>query len=334
MELPSTSAAALLPLAAGLLIGLPASLAGLWLGRRLELVDSLQRDPDGRPIPRAGGVAILLTWLAVSAPQLQAQTAWVLGLSAAAWAMGLHDDFTKSSPRLRLAILVGLSLTAAALGIRIEAVVIPGSGAPLALGVLAIPLSAAWILGTTVAFDFIDGLDGLASGLVLLACGGLLLIGGDASELALVAGLAGATAAFHTVNHPPARAYMGDNGSNMLGFALGSLSLLICTEASGAFLAAPALLLIAVPVLDATLTLARRAGSTKSVFSSDTGHIHHRLLLGGHSTRQALSLLLLAAASCAAAGVALATRAESGVTLLLWAAVAASLGYLLWEVRR
>ena len=305
------------------LVALPAVRAwAAWPG----LVDPIERDAWGRPLPRSGGVAIALGWsvacLVGGGDELRPLV--LLGLGA--FAIGLHNDLVRSSPKLRLGLLAALSVAVAAVGFRVETVQLAGVGS-LPLGVLAVPLSAAWILGTTVAFDLIDGLDGLAGSLAVIAGLGLMMIDGG-SGAAAAAALVGATAAFLLFNRPPASIYMGDNGSNLLGFVIGVGSL-AALDGEGGFGLLPALLLVAVPVLDAaTATLRRfRRGD---LFGADLEHLHHRLRSSGRSPLEALGRVGTVAAGCATVAVLL-TEVDAATVLLPLAA--AGLGWLLWEAR-
>ena len=306
------------------LVALPlARAAAPWPG----LVDAGARDRAGRPLPRSGGVAIALGWAIAYLLASDGELRVLVVLGLAAWAIGLHDDLVKSSPRLRLALLSLLALAAAIAGLRVDAVVLPWLGT-VALGALAIPLSAAWILGATVAFDVIDGLDGLAGGLALVAGLGLMLLGGGGAGACAAGAMVGACGAFLLFNRPPASLYMGDNGSNLVGFVVGA-SLLIGLDSDEGFGVLPAGLLIAVPILDAGIAVFRRA-TGGDLFAADQEHLHHRLLSSGRSPMQALTLLLIVAAGCATIAVAQVHVAAGAVLLPL---AVAALGWLLWEAR-
>jgi UDP-GlcNAc:undecaprenyl-phosphate GlcNAc-1-phosphate transferase len=268
------------------------------LGRGV-LVDRGRKDADGRAMPRSGGMGIALAWaIAILATTGDAaESMRLLTLGGFALVVGLHDDLRNSSPRWRLAVLAALALNATALGFRVDVVTLPG-GAVWNLGVFAVPLSAAWILGTTVAFDFADGIDGLAGGLAAIACLGIAALA-PPGHAALAAGaLGGASLAFFLYNRPPATIHMGNNGSNLLGFTVGVLTLGGLAGGDGGLPVLPGLLLIAVPVTDAALTVLRRGATAESLFSSDQAHIHHRLQ-DRYGTPRALTLLLMTAAICA-----------------------------------
>ncbi len=291
------SAAAVL----GLLVALAAVPVARSLGRG-ALTDAEQLDPDGRAMPRSGGLGVFVAWAIalLATTEDAAPTVQLLALAGFAGVVGLHDDLTSSSPRWRLAVLGALALNAPALGLRAEAVVLPGGGV-WTLGLLSVPLSAAWILGTTVAFDVIDGLDGLASSLAAVACIGIAVLApAEAASLA-AGGLGGACAAFFLLNRPPATITLGNNGSNLVGFAIGMLSISALGGDGVGMPLLPALLLIAIPVTDAAIAVTRRLADGTDVFTPDRGHVHHRLESRYGSTR-ALTLLLMTGAVAAIAG--------------------------------
>ncbi len=284
------------PLAAG---GLSAALALLYvpLARRwIGVVDAQQTDRSGRPMPRGGGVALLAAWAVPVLWVLRLEAVPLVAMAGAATAIGLHDDLRRSSARLRALALGGLALAASWWVGGLAAVALPGLGV-VPMGALAVPAGAAVVLATNVGFDFADGLDGLAAGLCLIACVGLLWAGAGVE----VACLAGASAAFLVFNRPPASVYLGDSGSNLVGFLLGVALLRSARLESGAFALLPALLLVAVPAADTGSALLRRARGGEGLFAGDREHIHHRL---GRRFGPAGALLVLLAVASAGTGIA------------------------------
>lgn len=309
-------------------LALVAGLAAVPLARlagRGRIVDSEERDVFGRPMPRSGGIGIAAAWLVGVGICAGRSADLLVVLTLAAFTIGLHDDLTKSPPRARLAALAALALLAASAGFRVDAV--SWGGAPVPLGAAAIPLSALWILGINVAFDFIDGLDGLAAGLAAIACLGLAVVGPPGAATLTAGALAGGCIAFLLFNRPPASVYMGDNGSNLLGFAVGCLVLASCREDGGALRLVPGLLFVAVPLLDTLLAVVRRAVSGPTLFTADREHVHHRLVATGRPPSHALGLLLGIAVICALAAIAWTTTPVAVVIAI------AALGGLLRAVR-
>ncbi len=195
----------------------------------------------------------------------------------------------------------------------------------LNLGPFAWPLTMLWLVGVTVAVNFVDGLDGLASGIVAIAAGVLALgaaVGGAPVTVLLAISLVGALLGFLVFNSNPAKVFMGDCGSMFIGFLLaGACAMSNHAIGTTRSLIFPALAL-SVPLLDTLLTFVRRAIlQRQSIFAAEKGHIHHRLLDVGLAPRQAVLVLYLV--TLAAAGVDL-----FGMIGNAWATVLASLGYI------
>jgi UDP-GlcNAc:undecaprenyl-phosphate GlcNAc-1-phosphate transferase len=264
--------------------------------------------PHAAGKPRIGGLAILLGALAVT-PFAPGATPFLLPI-AAATLLGVHDDATDSPAPLRLVALVAIATLAASLG-----------SSPLPL-----PLVILWLVAVTVGFDFIDGLDGLASTLALVA----LL---PAAVLAPAPWLVAVTAAvciyLVVSNRPPARSLLGDGGSNGLGMAAG-LAVLHGAGAGGAR-ALPLALLVALPLLDLATTVLRRGRSGRGLFAGERGHMHHRLQELWGSAPPAVAEMAFVGVVCAAAG-ALAFQEPAALGRCLIASGIA-LSLLLWRTR-
>ena len=265
-----------------------------------------------RPTPRLGGVAIFLgfmsalgaTWL-LDVPQLQRFPieSFRLGLlivgASLLWLVMLVDDLRGLSPRVKLVAQLAAALIAVgpygwewtlhdsggARGIIATAFNTPLGQAnfhkwwpPLAIG-----FTVFWIVGMVNALNWIDGLDGLAGGVTLIAA--LVLAAhtfslGQYSLVLLPLALAGACAGFLPYNLHPARIFMGDSGAMVLGYLLA-----ICSIIGGAKLAT-ALLVLGIPLLDGVwMIIWRRLRGTRAT-SADRAHLHHKLYDLGLSQRQ------------------------------------------------
>src|SRR5438034_394346 len=167
-----------------------------------------------RRVPRAGGVAIYLAFmipLLLRGPSLP-QLAPLIAGGTAIFLVGLIDDFFHLENRSKLMLLIVCAVVPVRLGLRFE----------MRSPVAGIPLALVWILGATNAFNWLDNMDGVAAGVGAIASANLFVLSlGGRSEMAYVPVLlAGATLGFLVHNHPPARIFMGDSGSGILGFAL------------------------------------------------------------------------------------------------------------------
>jgi UDP-GlcNAc:undecaprenyl-phosphate GlcNAc-1-phosphate transferase len=227
--------------------------------------------------------------------------------------LGMVDDLRALGARRKLLIQVFLGLVAWQAGIRIEQFKLPLLGSFVPLGPLALPVTLFWLVAMTNLINLIDGIDGLAGGIGVLLMALLAWVGmgtGNGFYSLLCLGLLGALLGFLRFNFPPARIYMGDGGAYFLGFFIGLLSIETSNKGTVvAALAAPVLAL-ALPILDTSLALVRRATKGLPLFRPDQEHIHHRLLRRVGDKRQVL--LLLYALCAVATSFALALYLQDG----------------------
>jgi UDP-GlcNAc:undecaprenyl-phosphate GlcNAc-1-phosphate transferase len=279
--------------------------------RRLAIRFGLVDHPDGRrkihdrPIARIGGVVIagaytgamlLLILLSRRVPALSEvlHTVWsVLPAAIVIFAVGFADDVLGLRPWQKLA---GEGVAAAlAISAGVHMTSIAGfSFHPVAGGVITF----IWLIGCANAINLIDGVDGLASGIALLAAATMLvaaLLNGQIGLAIATLPLAGALLGFLRYNFNPASIFLGDCGSLTLGFLLGCYGVL-WSEKSATILGITApLMALAVPLLDTSLSIFRRFLRQQPIFGADRSHIHHRLLSRGLKPRR-VALLLYAAA--------------------------------------
>jgi UDP-GlcNAc:undecaprenyl-phosphate GlcNAc-1-phosphate transferase len=253
------------------------------VARRLELLDvPNERSSHRHPTPRTGGIAICAGLVAGAAAYLDRPLAVVLGATVAMAVVGLVDDLRGLPARVKLVAQLALGgVAVAGGGLGLQAVDLPGLRLPL--GPLAFVAAVVWITAVTNAFNFMDGINGIA-GLHAMVCGGTLaalaLERGDLPALALALALAAAAAGFLPWNFPSGSIFMGDVGSASLGFLLGSL-VLREAQVGGSFLRA---LLPLLPfLLDTGATLVRRAGRRERLFEAHRTHYYQRLCSLGFS---------------------------------------------------
>ncbi|MDE3151003.1 MAG: undecaprenyl/decaprenyl-phosphate alpha-N-acetylglucosaminyl 1-phosphate transferase [Gemmatimonadota bacterium] len=221
-------------------------------------------------------------------------------------AIGLADDFLDLSPAVKLIAQGMAAMFAVSGGLSLQLVQF-GPHTTVSLGWVGIPLTMFWIIAVTNAFNFIDGLDGLASSIGIVGFGATLvsaaLLGrSDVMMLSLV--LIGALLGFLRYNLAPARIYLGDCGSLLIGYLLATLSLVGATSATSAALVYVPVFALALPLLDGTIAIVRRWLRRMPVWKGDHRHIHHRVLALGLSKPQSVGVLVVVAAAFAAAGVA------------------------------
>lgn len=265
--------------------------------------------PDARkvhtvPIPRMGGVAIFFGfWIALAVVEylftgvLFPRSGPFLGMFIGAtmiFALGLADDFKPLPAKFKLLMQIVAAGIAVYFGVRIDFLSNPGGGLILLAPAIAIPLTVFWMVGITNTINLIDGLDGLAGGVSLIAAATTALIAWQTHQptIALVAlALMGATIGFLRYNWNPAKIFMGDSGSLFLGFTLASLSVVgLLKLLATAALMVPVLIL-GVPIFDTAFAIVRRAWNRRPIFSPDRGHLHHRLLGLGLSQRRTVIII-------------------------------------------
>ncbi|MFQ5557987.1 MAG: glycosyltransferase family 4 protein, partial [Acidimicrobiales bacterium] len=282
--------------------------------------------PDERnvhlvPTPTAGGAAMLVGLLAgiVTASvvgdfdQVLAARTEVLGVVAAAvviFAVGFIDDVREISPPAKVAGMVLAGSVLSMTGVSILVFRVPFFDLLLLSADWSALVTVLWVVGMANAVNLIDGLDGLAGGIVAIASGTFLLYSlrlGDAGVIdaanpgALWAVIAlGVCVGFLPHNVYPARIFMGDGGSLLLGLLMAASTMSVggrsTVEFSGQtfFFFAPILIplvILGVPVLDTAFAIVRRAARRRGVSAPDKDHLHHRLMRLGHGHRRSVVIL-------------------------------------------
>lgn len=290
------------------------------LARALALRTGAMDHPGPRrvhaaPTPRFGGLAIAaavlgVAWLAraLPGPASLLDPRPLLGLTCASipvLALGVLDDLRDVGPWTKLAVQACAALTLTVFGYGVPLLTNP-FGEPFVTGLWSLPLTVLWVILLTNAVNLIDGLDGLAAGVVAIACAALWATGrrhGDFYVMFIAALLLGACGGFLWWNRPPARVFMGDTGSQFLGLTLSALSLLENRKGTAALTLLLPIVALGVPLADSALAFVRRAWRGQHVFRGDAGHIHHRLLEAGLTPRAALLALWALAGLCGATAV-------------------------------
>ena len=286
---------------------------------RLKWLDQPDRERKLHTVavPRLGGFAIVAAyggalWLVVRLAPASEQVHFqhlelikvLLPAAVVIFVTGLIDDLVGLKPKQKL---LG-QIAGAALAIALGSHFTPGvftiaPGLPLlASPWINFPLTLLWLVFCTNAVNLIDGMDGLASGVGLLATISTLLVGvftGNSGLVLATMPLAGALLAFLYYNFEPASIYLGDCGSLTIGFMLGSFCLVWSHHSRSLFSLAAPLMVLVLPLLDSALAIARRYLRAVPIFQADRGHIHHMVLARGFKTRHA-TLLLYAACAVAA----------------------------------
>jgi UDP-GlcNAc:undecaprenyl-phosphate GlcNAc-1-phosphate transferase len=278
--------------------------------------------------PATGGIAMYGAFALAVLPALAAGAIadWynpVIVIAGAAFALGLLDDLWPIGALPKLAGQIAIALAAAEEGLR------PDWLRPS----IAIPVACVVIVASMNSLNFLDNMDGLAAGTAVLGALGLAVVAGlveHAGSSVVAAALAGAALGFLPFNYRPRRPaslFMGDSGSQLLGFTLGALALLTSPGGAGgvaAAIAAP-LLILAVPALDTGLVLLVRLGERRPVWQGGKDHSSHRLVYRGLSERRAVAVLLAITAACTTTAVLVVVFQNTVVTAIASALTAAAL---------
>lgn len=208
------------------------------------------------------------------------------------------DDWKNIPPYIKLLGQIIAATIVTFSGIRIDEIVIRHLNAIISNETISIIITIVWIVGITNAINLIDGLDGLSSGICLIACLSLLIIFtlncSPVISIILITALAGSLVGFLPFNFNPARTFIGDTGSNFLGFALSIISILGIAKTYTAIVLIAPLIVFALPLFDTFSAIFRRLIKTKSikgVFKADREHMHHKLMKRGYTQKQAVFML-------------------------------------------
>jgi len=293
----------------------------IWMATRLGIV----AQPGGRhihlrAIPRLGGLAVYLAFvtavvvglplerpihvvhdarqIVVTIPYAASIDRPILGLLLGATLitlLGVIDDARGISPVAKLAGQIVAASVLLPFGVGMDVLTNP-LGGMFFVGPLGAVVTVAWLVALCNVMNLIDGIDGLAAGIAAIAGGTVFAaayLRGDAGTAILAAALIGGTLGFLPYNFNPARIFLGDTGSMLLGYILGSLSVLGTYKSYAALSLLVPLAALGVPVVDTALAILRRWRMRRPIFQADTEHLHHRLLQRGLSQRQTAVVLYL-----------------------------------------
>ena len=208
------------------------------------------------------------------------------------------DDWKGTPPYVKLFGQLLAAIVVVFFGIRIDKIVVSHLNTTINSQILLNILTVIWIIGITNAINLIDGLDGLSAGIGIISCFSLLIVFAlnysPLISILLITALAGALVGFLPFNFNPAKTFMGDTGSNFLGFSLSIIAILGTAKTYTAIVIIAPLLVFALPIFDTSFAILRRIireKSIKAVFKADRGHLHHKLIDKGYTQRQAVFIL-------------------------------------------
>lgn len=273
-----------------------------------------------KPTPRIGGLAIVFGFMVavlcfgdITSKQLAGTLCGALIIVV----MGVIDDCKALDAKLKFIIQIAAALVVIFVGdIKISVFTNPNIFSSNPYWVLppwlSITLTVVWIVFITNAVNFIDGLDGLAAGVSAIMSVSLVFISirvGEYSIAILGTALMGSCFGFLPFNFNPAKIFMGDTGSTFLGFMLATLSIQGVFKSYAVITFAVPLLILGLPLFDASFAMIRRIATGKSPMIADRGHLHHRLIDMGFSQKQTVFILY---AISGVLGITAVLLAESG----------------------
>ena len=292
------------------------------LAKKVGAVDiPNDRRVNKKPMPRLGGLAVIagflvsVIYLVISASiegkinlledNLNIKLLGILGGMLVLGIVCYIDDVKDIKPLVKLAGQVAAAVIVASSGVLIDNFTIPFKENSFVLNeVFSFILTVGWIVGITNAINLIDGLDGLSSGITLISCLSLVVVfalnESPLIAIILITALAGAIVGFLPYNFNPAKTFIGDVGSNFMGFALAIISILGVAKTYTAIVLIAPIMILALPIFDTLWAIIRRivkSKSIKGVFKADRGHLHHRLMAKGYTQKQSVLILYGATAT-------------------------------------
>ena len=286
------------------------------LAKKVGAVDiPNDRRVNKKPMPRLGGLAVIAGFLVsmmylVISMSIEGKINFLedrlniklLGILLGMLVLGITcyiDDVKGIKPLTKLAGQTLAAIIVVQSGVLIDNFTIPFKENSIVINeVFSYVLTVCWIVGITNAINLIDGLDGLSSGITIISCISLLIIfalnESPLIAIILITALAGSIVGFLPYNFNPAKTFIGDVGSNFMGFALSVISILGVAKTYTAIVLIAPIIVLALPIFDTLWAIVRRIIKTKSikgVFKADKGHLHHKLMAKGFSQKQSVLIL-------------------------------------------
>lgn len=277
------------------------------------------------PIPRMGGLAIFLGFVlsTVLFADVNRQIQGMLLGAVIVVVVGVIDDIIQLRAIVKLVFQIAAALVAVYYGIVIDIVSslnFFGAVEYLSLGMLSIPITVFWIVAITNSVNIIDGLDGLAVGVSAISSVVMLVVSivvADINIAIIIGALVGACLGFMPYNVNPAKIFMGDAGSLLLGYVLATVSIIGLFKFYAIVSFVVPFLVLAFPLFDTAFAFFRRILSGKNPMKPDRGHLHHRLIDMGMSQKQAVAVLYSISTVLGLVAVVLTTGGVMRVVLIM-----------------
>lgn len=249
-----------------------------------------------RVIPRLGGLAIYIGFMAALLFRVDFTheiTGMVLGCTAIVL-VGIWDDICQIPAKVKL---VGQMLAASIpvlFGVQIEWLTNPFGNLIVLPEWVAVPITIFWIVGFTNTVNLIDGLDGLAAGVSVIASISMFFMALTMNQYVpamIILAMAGAALGFLQYNFNPAKIFMGDTGSMLLGYTMAVVAILGLVKTAATVALVVPVIALGLPILDTLFAIIRRKMSGVPIFQPDKGHLHHRLLALGLTQKQVVLIM-------------------------------------------
>ena len=255
------------------------------------------RRVHNKPMPRFGGIALyagIMVGLAIFA-QGRPHLAEIMVGCTLIYILGAVDDIKGMKPIIKFAGQVVIATIVFGMGLRIEFVTNWFGEGNMDLGIVVCYIvTVIWLVGITNAVNLVDGLDGLAAGISAISALSIAYVSyihGWYYPTTCMMILAGACLGFLPFNFHPAKTFMGDSGSQVLGFSLAALSILGTVKSATLVVVVIPALVLGLPIFDTLMAIIRRTVRHQSIGTADKEHLHHRILRAGFGQRRAVFLM-------------------------------------------
>ena len=250
-----------------------------------------------KPMPRFGGIAIylgIMAALAVFALKDKGITSVMTGCTLI-YMLGLIDDLKDLKPLVKLCGQIVCATVVYIMGVRIEFITNYFGPGNMAFGdVACFIITVLWLIAITNAVNLIDGLDGLAAGIAAISAlciGYVAYIHGQYVPTLAMMAIAGAALGFLPYNFNPAKIFMGDSGSELLGFSIAAVSILGTVKSATIVVVIIPALVLGLPIFDTVMAIFRRLAKHQSIGTADKDHLHHRIMKAGFGQKRAVMIL-------------------------------------------
>ncbi len=299
----------------------------------VDVPDS-ERRVHKKPIPRLGGLAIFYGFLIafLCFAKLDQQMRGILIGALIIVGVGIIDDVKQLRALNKLAAQLLAAVIVVIHNVRITAISVPSfivDGGVLQLGIFAVPITIAWVVIVTNAVNLIDGLDGLAVGVSSIASFSLFFIAilaGEQNVAIISAAMAGGCLGFLPYNFNPAKIFMGDTGSQFLGYMLSVICIQGLFKGYVIISFIIPLLILGLPLFDTLFAIVRRALNHQPIMGADRGHLHHRLLDNGFTQKETVAILYVITLVLGLSAVLVLERGAYTASMLLMLALSIAFG--------